>query len=88
VTPVVSNDNPHRHLLTNSDLERAAVLLQDRVLHQEVDMGFAFADLLSDNMPTMAWRKEFVEIWEQRNNLIHGTYESSQDLAKRSKVIA
>ncbi len=32
--------------------------------------------------------KEFFELWEQRNNLVHGTDMSSQDLAKRSKAIA
>jgi hypothetical protein len=32
--------------------------------------------------------KDFFEIWEQRNNLVHGTDKSSQDLAKRSKANA
>jgi hypothetical protein len=31
---------------------------------------------------------EFFEIWEQRNNLVHGTDKSSNDLAQRSKAIA
>jgi hypothetical protein len=53
-TQVISNDNPHGRL-TNSDLEMAAVLLQYMVLHQEVDMRFAWAGVLSDNTPTVAW---------------------------------
>jgi hypothetical protein len=32
--------------------------------------------------------KEFFELWEQRNNLVHGTDMSSQDLANSSKAIA
>jgi hypothetical protein len=32
--------------------------------------------------------KEFFALWEQRNNLVHGTDKSSHDLAKRSKAIA
>ncbi len=51
---VVSHDNPHGRL-TNSDLEMAALLLQYMVLHQEVDMRFAWAGVLSDNTPTVAW---------------------------------
>jgi hypothetical protein len=31
---------------------------------------------------------DFFELWEQRNNLVHGTDKSSQDLAKRSKALA
>ncbi len=33
----------------------AAVLLQHMVLHQEVDLRFVQAGMLSDNTPTMAW---------------------------------
>jgi hypothetical protein len=51
---VVSDDNPHGRL-TNSDLEMAAVLLHYMVLHQEVDMKFVRAGVLSDNTPTVAW---------------------------------
>jgi hypothetical protein len=32
--------------------------------------------------------KEFFEIWERPNNLVHGTDKSSHDLAKRRKAIA
>jgi hypothetical protein len=32
--------------------------------------------------------KEFLEPWEQPNNLVHSTNKSSHDLAKRSKAIA
>jgi hypothetical protein len=32
--------------------------------------------------------KEFFEIWEQRNNLVHGTDKSSHNLAKCSKASA
>jgi hypothetical protein len=53
-TQVVSNDNPHGRL-TNSDLEMAALLLQYMVLHQEVEMWFARAGVLSNNTPTVAW---------------------------------
>jgi hypothetical protein len=40
--------------------------------------------LWSTAMIVTIW-KEFFEIWEQRNNLVHGTDKSSHDLAKRSK---
>jgi hypothetical protein len=43
--------------------------------------------LWSTAMIVTIW-KEFFEIWEQRNTLVHGTDKSSHDLAKRSKAIA
>jgi hypothetical protein len=38
-------------------------------------------------MIVIVW-KECFELWEQHNNLIHGTDKSSQALAKRSKALA
>lgn len=51
---VVSEHNPQGRL-TNSDLEMAAVILKNLVLHKEVDMKFARYGVLSDNTPTVAW---------------------------------
>jgi hypothetical protein len=58
---VVSDNNPPQGRLTNSDLKMAAVLLHNMVLHQEVDMQFAQAGALLDNMPTVSWTTKMAD---------------------------
>jgi hypothetical protein len=54
VSQVILEDDPH-NCLTNSGLEMMAVLIHYMVVHQEVDMQFSLARVLSDNMPRVAW---------------------------------